>query len=459
MNMYRILFLLLFFYSGATFSQEPISLSLQQAKQRALASNVQLKNAALEIDAAHNSLRATQAKGLPQVEAGFDYTHFFDYEIDFSFGSSGAGAPDIDFSLLDAGDIQILNFLQSSFGSQEPIVMKGSSTSRIQVSQLLFSGQYWVGIQTAKLAKLISEQQLEKNKTEILESVSNVYFGILVLEESLEILSSTSENLQETFRKTAALVRAGIAEDTDTLQLRMAQNALTNNRKLIERSLEFNYTMLKFLLGIPFSSPLVLSDSPQTFLLEDDILARLSQSFRVEDNIDYQIMQSQVDISSSLVRLQKASYLPTVAGFYAYNHKFVTTGIDMNPDHMLGVSVQIPIFSSGHRHFSVQEAKIRAVQTEQAQQLVSEQLKMHAQQAQFNLRNAYENYILQKENIALAQLIYERTRIKYEYGVASSFDVTQTNNAFLEAQSNYVQAYMQVFQAKNALDALTQSLY
>src|SRR5690606_8466703 len=139
-------------------------------------------------------------------------------------------------------------------------------------------------------------------------------------------------------------------------------------------------------------------------------------------------------------------------------HKFISTGIDMNPDHIVGVSLQIPIFSSGARHFSVQEAKIKSAQAELGKQLVSEQLTMQVQQAQFNLKNAYENFMLQKENIELAERIYIKTQQKYDYGVASSFELTQTNNSYLEAQSNYLQAYMQLFQAKNALDKLSNSL-
>ncbi|HPY82459.1 MAG TPA: TolC family protein, partial [Bacteroidales bacterium] len=177
-----------------------------------------------------------------------------------------------------------------------------------------------------------------------------------------------------------------------------------------------------------------------------------------ENNIDYQVMESQVGISQKMVRLQQMAYTPTLAGFYQYNHKILSTGLDMNPDHIIGVSLQIPIFSSGARHFAVQEAKIKSAQAELGKQLVAEQVTMEMQQAQFNLKNAYENFVLQKENIELAERIYTKTQQKYDYGVASSFELTQTNNSYLEAQSNYLQAYMQLFQAKNALEKLSHSL-
>ena len=439
------------------FSQEQISLSLEQATERALSHNLGVKSSELGVSAAEKQLKSSIAKGLPQIEGSVDYSYFFDYEIDFSFGGSSNNGVDINYALFDDGDKEIMKLLQS-MSSSEPIIMEGSANSKLQISQLLFSGQYWVGIQTAKLAKLLAEQQVEKNKTEIIESVSNVYFGIVILQESIEILTKTSENLDDTFIKTAALVRAGIAEETDTLQIRMAQNSLSNSVKQLERSYDFNNTMLKFLLGIPYETTVVLTEDAQNFIQEDAIQEKLTSPFSVEDNIDYQVMESQVGISKKMVRLQQMAYAPTLAGFYQYNYKILSTGLDMNPDHVVGVSLQIPIFSSGARHFAVQEAKIKSAQAELGKQLVAEQLTMEMQQAQFNLKNAYENFMLQKENIELAERIYTKTQQKYDYGVASSFELTQTNNSYLEAQSNYLQAYMQLFQAKNALEKLSHSL-
>ncbi len=71
---------------------------------------------------------------------------------------------------------------------------------KLQVSQLIFSGQYIVGIQTAKLAKIISEQNYDFNELGIKESVITSYYLVLITEESLDILKRNLENLEETLR-------------------------------------------------------------------------------------------------------------------------------------------------------------------------------------------------------------------------------------------------------------------
>ncbi|MDA3883370.1 MAG: TolC family protein [Bacteroidales bacterium] len=440
------------------FTQENISLNLKEAQQKALSNNITIKNAQLAVQAAQHNIKASVAQGLPQAEGTIDYSYYFDYEIDFSFSSSSESTPNIDYTALDAGDMEIMKLLEDMGGSSEPIIMEGSASGGIQVSQLLFSGQYWVGIQTAKLAKLLSEKQLEQKRIEIIESVTNVYYGILILEESIDVLESSIDNLHKTQRKTAAMVRAGLAEETDTLQIQLSLNALSNNISELHRSLDFNYTMLKFLLGISYDTDVKLTDKIDSFINEQEILNAIEKNFSVSNNIDYQLIETQVALSEKMVSLEKMSYAPTLAGFYTYNYKFQTTGIDMTPNHIVGLSLQVPLFSSGQRYHSVQKAKIEAAQTRNAQQLMNDNLVMQMQQAQYNLKNAYENYLLQKENIELAETIYIKTQRKYEYGVVSSFELTQANNSYLEAQSNYLQAYIKLCQEKNALDKLTNSL-
>lgn len=430
-----------------------LSLSLSQAKSQAVSNNLSIKNAQLAVLAAQKNVQSTIAKGLPQAEASFDYSHFFNYEMNLSFGSSG-GEATIDYTKLDVGDLEILKMLESSMGSPEPIVMKGSMSSKIQVSQILFSGQYWVGIQMAKLAQLMNEQNVEKTRSDIEESVSNVYFGILVLEESLGVLGTTIQNLQETQTRTAAMVRAGMAESTDTSKLKMAVNNLINNKKQLERTVSFNYSMLKFLLGVSQQSTITLTEPISAFVDESNIAGLLLKPFSVEQVDDYKLLESQEMLAQKSITLEKMSFAPTAVAFYNYNYKIISTDFDMNPDHIAGVSVKIPLLSSGSRSLKVQEAKIKYEQAQNTKSIVAQQLQIKEKQARYDVASAYENYLLQKENIALSLQIYDKIRQKYEYGVASSFELTQANNDYLQAQSNYLNAYMQLLQAKTALEKL-----
>lgn len=437
-------------------AQEEKSLSLHDAKTYALTHNLSIKSAELAISAAQKNVYATMSKGLPQADASVDFTHFFNYEIEFSMGGADAfEVSGIDYSLFDAGDYEMVKFFQQAFGgSSEPIVMGSTLSGKLQLTQLLFSGQYLVGVSMAKLAKQMSELQLEKSKTDIEESVANVYSGILVLEQSVQVMESTIENLEETKVRTRAMVTAGMAEATDTTQIKMAVNNLLNNKKQLERTISFNYSMLKFLLGINQKTKLILTDTIANYIDEQNISTLLLQEFVVEQVEDYKLIESQELLAEKSINLEKMSYTPTAAAFYNYNHKFLSSGFDMNPNHIVGVAVQVPLFSGGGRNFKLQESKIKFAQVQYAKTMLAEQLAIKEQQARFDLSSNYENYLLQKENVELSVELYEKVRQKFEYGVASSYELTQANNDYMQAQSNYLTAFMQLVQSKNALEKL-----
>ncbi|HDR68447.1 MAG TPA: TolC family protein, partial [Bacteroidaceae bacterium] len=180
--------------------------------------------------------------------------------------------------------------------------------------------------------------------------------------------------------------------------------------------------------------------------------------FNIESNVTYQIMKTQENISKKLVELEQWNYAPTIAGFYNYNEKIMTTGFDMNPNHLAGLTLSMPIFSSGMRKARVDQAKINYQVTQTNRSILEDQLHLQDKQYRYNLQNALENYDTQKENVEVAKSVYNSYRLKFEQGMASSLDLTQANSNYLDAEGNYINAIMEVLHAKLQLDKLKNTL-
>ena len=113
---------------------------------------------------------------------------------------------------------------------------------------------------------------------------------------------------------------------------------------------QLNYNMLKFQLGVPPETIVVLTDSLNQLIGNLNPQIALVNNFDMNNNVNYQLMESQVALSKKQVDMQYWAYTPTVAGFYSYTEKFITTGFDMTPNHLAGINVSVPIFSSGMRN-------------------------------------------------------------------------------------------------------------
>jgi len=466
-------------------AQEPVQVSepadelvldLKGAVDYALNYNKSLQNARLELERSDRSIWESISQGLPQVDGTLDYMTYFNYELAFSFG--GGEMPDFTPDELQQAMDQTLNafpgttptdiyrhqagnYYDGVLQSMIPpstILMSDQSTATLRVSQLIFSGQYIIGIQTAKLAKVISEQNLEFNELNIKESVIGAYYLVLITEESLEIVEQNLLNLSETLEQTENVYNAGMAEQTDVDQIRITVNQLDNSKKALERNLELNYNLLRFQLGLETTARITLTDDLESLFRETQPESALSAPFVMENNVSYQLLKSQEEINEKLLNMEQWNYAPSISGFYNYNAKILTTGFDMNPNHLAGLSLAVPIFSSGMRKARVDQAKIDYNIAQINRSIMEDQLNLQEKQIKYNLQSSLENLLTQRENVEVAQRVYDSFRRKFEQGMATSLDLTNANGNYLDAESNYINAVMEVLNAKLQLDKLMNNL-
>lgn len=104
------------------------------------------------------------------------------------------------------------------------------------------------------------------------------------------------------------------------------------------------------------------------------------------------------------------------------------------------------------------QAKIELDKISRSKSLLEEQLQLQEKQLMFNLRNSYDNYTTQKENVNVAKRVYENNYNKFKQGRISSLDLTQSNSNYLQAQNNYVNSVHQLLQAKLELNKLYNNL-
>jgi outer membrane protein TolC len=412
---------------GVTGAQEVLTLDLKAAKEHALNYNRTIKSSGLAVDKSQEALWATIATGLPQVNATTDYSNAMGAKISIQFDEN-----------LPATEIPI----------------KPTSNFNLQLGQLLFNGSYIVGIQTAKLAQKLTEKNLEKTEQDVVSQVVESYYLVLISEESLKILQNNTENLLDIYRKTEPMVKVGIIEKVELDQLSVQVNSLDNAVRSAERQYEMAKNLLRVQLGVSAETELELIQSLSDFLPED-FLSGFESDFSPDQNLDYQLVEVQEEMTEKQIRMQQAGYLPTVTGFYNYTEKILKPAFDMSPKHMIGLQMNIPVFSSGERRSKVRQAKIDLETTRNNKALLEEQLDIRFRQLQFNLKNALEGYETQKKNVEVSREVYQNLKRKYEQGMISSLELTTADTNYLKAESDYLMSLLEVLQARNELNTLT----
>ncbi|MGM0613535.1 MAG: TolC family protein [Bacteroidota bacterium] len=454
-----ITFISLWLFLSAS-SQEKLQLTISEAQEYAVEHNKELENVRQDVNIAKQQYKEARGQGLPQINGTFDYSTNFNYEAELEFGGEqSTEPPDIDYSLLDPGDYEVLKFLeQMNSGGTSTIVMTDQSNAQVQLSQLIFGGQYWVGLQTAQIGQELARQNVNVTKLDIKETVANTYQLILVTEEIVDVLEKNIENLKEVKKHTNNMYAAGLAEQTDVDQISVSISQLKNKKKSMERNVNLSYNMLRFQMGLDSQKEIQLTNSVDEVLNGSENLEILSDNFKVNQNPNYQIVQTQKQLQEKQVDMEKWAFAPRLTGFYSYTEKIMTTGFDLSPNHAAGLSLNVPIFSSGLRQAKLEQAKIKLDKARRSKELVEEQLQIQNNQLRYELTNAYDNYKTQQKNVKVARRVLENVQNKYKQGVVSSIELTQTNSNYLEAESNFLNATLELMQTKLKLEKLYNQL-
>jgi len=433
--------------------------SIKEAQAYALENNKTFKNAQADVDLAEARLQETKGAGLPKVDGTLDYMTNFGYEFVFNLGGGGdEEGPEIDFTKLDAGDFEVLKILEGMSSGPSTIKMTDQASANVQVSQLIFSGQYWVGLEMAKLAKHISEKGLSLTALEIKEQVVNSYHLILITEQLIRVIEENERNLTEMYRHTNNLYEAGMAEKTNVDQIKINLSQLENSKRAMQRNLELNFNMFRMLLGLDPNSRIELTENLESVLsnLEGNMIA--IDTLDVGTNLNYQMIEVQEEIGKQKLRMQKWAYAPTLVGFYSYKEKIMASAFDLSPNHAAGFTMSIPIYAGGAKKAQLTQAKIELDKANRTKALLEEQLELQHNQLSFNLTSAYENYQTQKENVEIAKEVFANISDKYQQGVISTLDLTQANGNYLQAENNYVTTVMELLKSRLALDKLYNNL-
>jgi outer membrane protein len=439
---------------------DTLRLSVAQAQQYALENNQSILNANLDVEAAKKKIWETTAIGLPQANAkgAFQYTPEVSPTI-----KQFSGLGNLGYWMYNVND-----YIYNTTGDQKwnpgpaqdpptqtnPNDLKWSLNGTITVSQLIFSGSYLVGLQSAKVYKSLSELNQVKSKQDVFESIVNSYFNILIAHENKMILDSTYANLIKTYSDMQTMNKQGFIEETDLDQMQITISTVKNSLDQITRMESISKKMLNLQLGIDLNMPVVLTDNLKTMIDAFTMDQLLLTDLTLDNNVNYKMLDTQVKASELLLKLSKSAFLPDLAAFYQYYKEFNKNAFSFNPPHVIGAQLNIPLFSSGQRLAKVSQAKIDLYKARNTKDQMSNSLLLDFDNSRLALLTARDKYQSESNNLLLAKKIYNRSLIKYANGMLSNIELTQVQNQFLNAQSNYYLALQNLITAKSKLEKM-----
>lgn len=435
-----------FLLSVIVFAQEkPISsqnsFTLDEAIEFALENSYQSINARREVAKALKQKWETTATGLPQINADINYQNQLKQPVSLIPAEFFGGEPG--------------SFQPVIFGTQQQM----SATATL--SQLLFDGSYLVALQAAKSFLQYTNDTQELTQLQVRQSIINAYGSVLIADESVKILNSNKETLEKNVKDAKVIFENGLNEEEDVEQLQITLLTITNQLNNAERRAKIALQMLNLSLGLDVNANTKLTDTLESLSLKKSGNSITTTPFNPENNIEYRLGYLLTEQRRLELKLERSRALPRLSAFVnygtaAFDNDFVFLDSDQPwfQSSILGVSLNVPIFSSLGRSARTQRAKIAFEQANTSFTETQQRIQLQYNNAVSNFELAVKNLDIIKQNQALAERIEEKNQIQYKEGIASSFELRQAQLQLYSAQQQTLQAMLDIINTKAELETI-----
>jgi len=314
-------------------------------------------------------------------------------------------------------------------------------------------------LQAAKSFLDFSENANKKTQLEIRKGVINAYGSVLITQENLAILDSNIETVKKNLDETRIIYENGLAEEEDVEQLQITYSQLLNQRTNAKRLEGIAIQMLNLAIGVDITTETQLTDTLTS--LAKPGLGLFQENPEIEKNVDYKIAFNLTEQRSLELKLERSKALPSLRGFINVGtstgrneFNFFDSDERYFASSIFGLTLDVPLFSSGARSARTQKAKIALEQAESDFDYTQEQIRLAYEQAKSEHQLAIDNLEVFKSNLQLAERIEQKNQIKYKEGIATSFELRQAQTQLYSAQNAVLQAMLDMINSKAELETV-----
>jgi outer membrane protein TolC len=439
--------------SAAAIAQQKNEMSVKQAVDYAMKNATQVKNALLDVKVQEQVNRQITAAAYPQVNASTGFSHYPNIAVQSlpNFISPATYQVLIDEGVKN-GAGNTIAFPSAGFGTiQAQFGVPWTANAGVDVSQLLFDGQVFVGLMARSAVLDFYQKTAAVTQEQIKANVIKIYYQLVVGKSQLASLDANISRFEKLLNDTKEIYKNGFAEKLDVDKVNVQLNNIKTEKEKIVNSLNAGNSGLKFLMGMPQKEELVLADTLSESELKEDIL---NASYDYKDRKEFQLLTVAEKLGTYNIRRYKLSKLPTVAAFGSYSKNAQRSAFNFfNNDQwfttsVIGVKISMPLFDGFKKNALIQQSRYELQKTQNNIAQLKQNIDYDVEQSRIKMTSALLTLDNQKKNIELAEKVYNTTKLKYEQGLGSNQEIYTSQTELKVAQTNYYSSLYDAITAK-----------
>ncbi|RVU01058.1 TolC family protein [Mucilaginibacter limnophilus] len=400
------------------------NLTLRQCIDFALKNQPAVKQAAIDEEINERDIRIGLSGWLPQVNGTGTVQHYFK-------GGPVAGAANIPGGVTT--DIRNL----SNLG--------------VQATQTLYNNDVFLASRTARFSRQYYRQNSQLNRIDVVSEVSKAFFDVLLSQRQLSITNEDITRLQRSLKDARSRYEAGVTDKIDFKQATIALNNAMVTRKQTTEAIKSREAYLKQIMGVNANTNLSLQYDSARYVAEATI--DTNQILDVTKRIEYQQLLTTKSLQNLNVSYYKWGFLPSLSAVGAYNLIYANSSLsnlydNTFPNGYVGLSLSIPIFQGTRRIQNLRKARLQEERVDQDIINVKNVINTEYVQAMANYKSNYTAWVLTKQNMELAQDVFNVVSLQYREGIKVYLDVIVAQTDLRTAQLNYYNALFQLLSSR-----------
>lgn len=351
-------------------------------------------------------------------------------------GKLGAALPALDqagSSLVDALRTDTRNVYAGAITLTQPLYMGGKIRAYNKIT---------------KYAEELAQEQHQSGMQEVIMSTDQAYWQVISLVNKKKLAEGYLKLLQQLDGDVEKMIAEGVATKADGLSVRVKVNEAEMTLTKVEDGLSLARMLLCQLCGIDLSSPISLADENMEDipLLTSD--AHFDMSTAYANRPEIRSLELATQIYRQKVNVTRAEHLPSIAlmGNYMVTNPSVFNSFENKFKGMwnVGVMVQLPIWHWGEGIYKTKAAKAEARIAQYQLQDAREKIELQVNQAAFKVNEAGKKLVMSTKNMEKAEENLRYATLGFKEGVIATSNVLEAQTAWLSAQSEKIDAQIDV---------------
>jgi len=333
-----------------------------------------------------------------------------------------------------------------------------SMSAGVSLNQNIINPSFWIGLESARISKKLSEQRFQQSYEQVVYGIGLAYYQSMILQKQVRILQATLDASNASLRAAELRFANGMAKQTDIDRLRISFNNARSQMEQTAMNYEQSLNSLKFNLGMPVDSALILADTllPTSFA---DTSVDTSVAMAVESRSDYRLQETNLFLSKLDRKKLFASTLPVLTGYVnlrynAANEEFNLIDKDQKwyESSAIGLQLSMPLFSGLQTFQRIAQLRLTMIKAEETLKQTEQSIKVNVSNYLVQYKTTLAQITNESDNYELAKRVYADTRLEFEQGVSSTYNLVQAESSLREAQNNYFNKLLNFYIARIGLE-------